>query len=212
MEYTRYQGTQPLVIAWLALKALYEDLFPYVILSVLTWLSILTVVWSFPAIAALYEMARLSLEGRAVGVRRWWEEARSRLGRAWFLGVFSLFITLVLVANILFYGRQGMTFWRYATILWLWLLLIWGTSLPYIWALNALQDASAWHIVRNAVYLTFLRPIHTLLIMGLLLLITGISVVFPLFLLPLPAYWALCTTLLARQLILDIQRRHKEQE
>ncbi len=211
MDYTRYSGTHPLAIAWLAIKALYEDLFPLVLMSVLTWLSILSIVWAFPAITALYEMARLSLEGRAVSVRQWWEEARSGFGRAWALGVFSLSITLVLIANVLFYGRQGATFWRYVAVLWLWFLLIWSTSVPYIWALNALQDTSAWRIVRNAVYLTFLRPIHTLLIMVVLLALTAISVVFPLFLLVLPAYWALSTTLLARQLVLDIQRRHREQ-
>lgn len=208
---TGYKGTNPIAIAWLSLKALYEDLFPFVLLSLLTWACAATIVLAFPAVAALHEMARLALEGRAVDRHRWWEEARAQFGRAWKIGGGVVLISLVLVANALFYGRQESTLWRYVAVFWLWLLILWAMSAPYVWALNALQEEPrTWRIVRNAVYLALLRPFHTLMMGVLLLAVTAISVVFPLFLLVLPAYVALYATLLARQLLLDIRRRHRE--
>ncbi len=211
MDYTRYKGTSVLTIAWLAMKALYEDLFPYVLMSLATWGSVATLGLGFPAVAALHEMARRTLEGRAVGLRPWWDEVKHGFKRAWGLGLLCALITAALVANVLFYGRQTTSLWQYVAVLWLVLSMWWALGLGYVWALNALQtDPRPLLVIRNAAYLAALRPLHALSVPVLFVPLTVMSVVLPIFLLVLPAYWALYTTLLTRQLIRDIQRRHAE--
>ncbi len=205
-----YSTTHPLRLGWQALKALYEDLFVFALLSLLTWVSALSVVLFFPGVAALFEMARRALEGRAVSVGAWWEEVKGGGRRAWGVGLVSVFITLVLISNVVFYARLEASLWRYLAVLWLWLLLIWGMSLPYVWAFNVLlTDPRLGLVLRNAIYLVFLRPFHAVVAVLLLSSLAAISVVFPLFLLILPAYVALYATLLARQLVVDLQRRHR---
>ncbi len=211
MDYVRYKGTSVPVIGWFAIKALYEDLFAYVLIALATWASVLSVVLSFPAIAALHEMARRTLDGRAIGVGTWWTEMKQGFRRAWGLGLLCTFITLILMANVIFYGRQTGSLWQYVAALWLVLSLWWGLSACYVWALHALQeDSRPVIVVRNAIFLTALRPLHALSIPVLFVPLTALSVALPLFLLVLPAYWALYTTLLARQLVRDIQRHHAD--
>lgn len=205
-----YTTTHPLHVAWEALKALYEDLFVFVLLSVLTWLSALSIVLLFPSVVALFEMARQALEGKAISAGQWWQEVRKAARRAWQLGLASILITLVLLANVAFYVRLTTSPWRYVTVAWLWLLLIWAMSLPFVWAFSVLLAEPQLRLVlRNAVYLVFLRPLHAVVATLLMSVATLISVIFPLFLLVLPAYGALYATLLTRQLVLDLQRRHR---
>lgn len=206
------EETNPLRLAWHAARITYEDLFTFVAVSLLTWLSLGLVVPAFPASVALCELARLALEAYAVKTRHWWDAMREYFARAWVVGLLTTVITLVLLANVWFYSRQT-GFWRYGTIFWLWMLGIWALAVVYVMPLTALQEERRpWRLVRNAFFLAVLRPFHTLVALLWVLTITALSILFPLFLLVLPAYVAVYTTLLARQLILDIQRRHKETE
>ncbi len=203
----RYEGTNPLVIAWLAAKVVYEDLFPLVAISVLTWLSTVLILPAPPALAALHEVVRRAADGRAIHVGMWKDEARSVFLTAWKLAGLSWFLGGVLLANVIFYGRLGGG-WRYLSVAFIWLLLVWGLTNVYLWAVMAVQDESrALILFRNAVYIVLLYPLHTLGAALLLLLLTGMSLLLPILLLLLPAYWAAFTTILVRQLILAVHRR-----
>lgn len=206
------QETNPLRLAWHAGKVVYEDLLPFVGMSLLTWLSFLLVVPSFPAMAALCEVARLAIDAYAVSMRHWREALREYFGRGWLVGLITVGITFILVANVLFYSRQSGV-WRYGTIFWLWMLGIWALTALYVIPITVLQEETrSWRLVRNAFYLATLRPIHSLVALVWIGLVSAFSLVLPIFLLVLPAYIAVYTTLLARQLILDIQRQHQRKE
>ncbi len=203
----RYEGTNPLVIAWLAAKVVYEELFPLVAISLLTWLSLLLILPGPPALAALHEVLRRAAEGRAIHVGLWREEWRAAFRTSWKLAGLSLFSGGVLFANVLFYGRLGGG-WRYVSVAFIWLLLVWGLTNVYLWAVMAVQDESRVLILfRNALYLVLLYPVHTLVAALLLAVITLLSVLLPILLLLLPAYWAAFTTILVRQFILAVHRR-----
>ena len=205
---SREWGTHPLTLAWRAATVVYEDLFPFVGMSLLVWASIVAIIPAFPALVALHEMARLALEGYGVSVQRWWAAMREYFFRAWRVGLLTLGVGAVLVANVLFYGRQGQSPWHYVSVFWLWLSILWGLSTLYLAPLTVLQEEPrAWRLARNALYLTLARPFHTLVAAGIVLFTGVLSLVFPVLLLAWPAYVAVYTTLLARQLILAIQRR-----
>ena len=206
-------GTHPVILFWQAIRLVYEELFALVLISVLTGVALLLVVPSFPAIAALYETARRTIEGRRISAGDWWQELKQGFGRAWAFGAVGLFLTLLLGANVWFYARQNATVWRYVAILWIWLLFVWGLASLYAWPLFVLQeDTRLWIVLRNAMYLAFLRPLHALVAAVLLLLVTALSIVLPIFFLVLPALWAVYTTLLTRQLVLDIHKSGKGDE
>jgi len=202
----RTWGTHPISLFWQAIRLVYEELFTLVFLSVLTGVALFAVVPSFPALVALYEMARRVVDGRSVSVSDWWDELKGNFGRAWLFGAAGLFLTLLLVGNVMFYARQTATVWKYVAILWIWLLFVWAMASLYAWPLFVLQeDIRMWVVLRNAIYLTFLRPVHALVAMVLLGIATALSIILPIFFLVLPALWAVYTTLLTRQLVLDIQ-------
>jgi len=203
-------GTHPIRLAWRALKIVYDDLFPFVGMSLLTWASSLTVLFAWPAWVALHESARLAIEGYAVQVRHWRQALREYCVRSWLVGGITMGIGGVLVGNVLFYGRQQGTWWQYATIFWLWLSAFWVFTALYVAPMTVLQEETrAWRLVRNAFYLVTLRPLHTLIVLMWLMVVGIVSVALPLLLLVSPAYTAVYTTLVARQLILDIQRHHR---
>ncbi len=202
-------GTHPLRLAWRALRLLYDDLFPFVGLSLLTWAGGLSIVLAWPAWIALHEVARLAIEGYAVHSRHWRTALRTYFTRAWAVGGITLIVTAVLVSNVFFYGRQEGTLWQYVTVFWLWLLAFWALTALYVAPMTVLQEETRpWHLVRNAFYLAALRPLHTLVAIIWLTVVQVLSLIIPLLLLVTPAYVAIYTTLLARQLILDIQRQH----
>ncbi len=206
---TTYETTNPLRLAWYALVILYDDLFVFVGLSLLTWLSLILLIPAFPALAALHEMARLAITKRAISVRQWWEYARTEALRAWKLGAIALLITIVFFANVLFYGRQETSVWRYIAIFWLWLSVMGTMTWLYVWPVMALQEERRlWMLLRNAFYMALLRPFHTLMAALVLAFFTSLSVLLPILLALLPAYWAVYTTLLTREIILAIQKEN----
>lgn len=202
-----YPGTNPLVVVWLAVKGVYEDLFPLVAISLLTWLASLVIVLGPPAWFGVHEMARRVADGRAVSASLWWTVVRENIGRAWKLAALSLLVGVVLASNVLFYARLGGV-WRYITVGFIWLLLVWGLANVYLWPVAVLQDEDRTFILfRNAVYLALLYPVHTVTAALILLVWTVMSVVLPIFLMVFPAFWAVYTTWLARQLILAVYER-----
>ncbi len=199
--------THPMRLAWVALKVVYEDLFPLTLLSLSTWLATATILGGPPGWAALHEMARRVLEARTVHVEDWWQEVRRGFRPAWALAGVHGVVTGVLAVNVVFYWHQHWGPAPYIALLWLWGLIIWTLAGFYFFPLLALhQTPSVWLTVRNSLYLTFLRPLHTVSMAFLLLLITLVSLLLPILLLILPAFWATYTTLVARELILDIRR------
>ncbi len=205
------EGTHPLRLAWHAVRTVYEELFPFVALSLLTEVAGLLLLPGPPAWMALHEAARQALDGRAVHVSRWKGDVRTLFPRAWRLAVVWGGLGLILGANVLFYVRVGWRVGPYIALVWGWLLFIWGLAGLYVNPLSVLQeDPSLTLVLRNSVYLVFLRPVHTVIAAFLLLLSTLVSLLLPIFLLILPAFWATYTTLLTRALILDIRRRAQQ--
>lgn len=209
----RFLGTNPGHLFWQAIRVVYEDLFILVFLSTLTWLGLMLVVPFFPAFAALHEVAVVALEGRSIRTGLFWQYLRARFGKALLLGLIMTVLTAVLMVNVRFYSQHPWQVLRYLAVFWLWVLLIWAMAAMYIFPLLALQeDTRLVILVRNALFLTLGRPLQTLGGFILLLVAVVVTTVLPIFLLVLPALWAVYTTLLAQQLVLSIQHQYKGED
>jgi len=202
--------TNPIRLYWAALRILYEDLFQWVAFSALTWVGLVLVIPFFPAVAALHEMALIAIDGRALRSAVFWKHLRAWFRKALLLGLVVGVVTAVLAANVRFYDQHAWGVLRYATIFWLWTLIVWCMSAVYVYPLLVLQEETqVWLIVRNALFLALGRPVHTLVATVLLLSTTLVTAALPILLLLLPAFWAVYTTLLTQQLVLAIKRRHE---
>ncbi|NPA91073.1 MAG: hypothetical protein GXO55_06455 [Chloroflexi bacterium] len=200
-------STNPFRVAWRAAQLLYEELFSFVGISLLTWAALITVILGPPAVAALHEMARLAADGRAVGVQRWWEETRKLFRRAWLVGGLLGVLGVIGWVNVRFYTRFS-HIGPYIILIWILLLVLWYLVFLFVWAIMAVQEETRVRfLLRNTLYLVLLFPFHAFFSGIFVAVLTLISLLLPILLLLLPAYVALYTTYLTRQLILSAHER-----
>ncbi|MBP7963243.1 MAG: hypothetical protein KBG20_12340 [Caldilineaceae bacterium] len=175
-----------------ALRALYDDLFAYVWLSLLWWLSLVLVLPAGPATLALQRVANRSANYKRVDTSDFFKTMRQHIWPGWLLFGGNLLALIGVVVNIFFYlNRPGWSL--VAAVVWAWVLLIllfMGQFLfPLFWQQD---DRQPLLVVRNALILSFRRPLFSLLLLLLQLILLTISVVIPIFLvLTTPAMIAL---------------------
>ena len=175
-----------------ALRALYDDLFAYVWLSLLWWLSVLLVLPAGPATLALQRVANRSANYKRVDTGDFFPTMRQHIGPSWLLFGGNLLALVGVIVNIFFYlNRPGWSL--IAAVVWasgLIILLLMGQFLfPLFWQQD---DRRPLLVVRNALILSFRRPLFSLLLLLLQAILLTISVIVPIFLvLTTPAMIAL---------------------
>ena len=175
-----------------ALRALYDDLFAYVWLSLLWWLSVLLVLPAGPATLALQRVANRSANYKRVDTGDFFPTMRQHIGPSWLLFGGNLLALVGVIVNIFFYlNRPGWSL--IAAVVWAWvliILLLMGQFLfPLFWQQD---DRRPLLVVRNALILSFRRPLFSLLLLLLQAILLTISVIVPIFLvLTTPAMIAL---------------------
>lgn len=175
-----------------ALRALYDDLFAFVWLSLLWWLSVVLILPAGPATLALHRVANMAANYKRVDTSDFLRTLRENIGPGWLLFGGNLLALAGVAGNIFFYlNRPG--WYVVAGVTWAWvflILLMMGQFLfPLFWQQD---DRRLLLIVRNALILAFRRPLYSLLLLLLQAILLVISIVVPIFLvLTAPAMIAL---------------------
>ena len=175
-----------------ALRALYDDLFAYVWLSLLWWLSVVLILPAGPATMALHRVANMSANYKRVDTSDFLKTMRQHIGSGWLFFGGQLVALVGVVVNIVFYlNRPGWS--MVAGVAWVWVLLILLFMGQFIFPLFWQQDdRQPLLVVRNALILAFRRPLFSLLLLLLQGILLAISIVVPIFLvLTTPAMIAL---------------------
>jgi uncharacterized membrane protein YesL len=173
------------VVMGRTLKAVYDELFLCVFLSVMWWLGTILILPAAPATVGLHQVANRIANYKRVDSSFFWEAARMNIGRGWLLYVINLGVPVIIFTSIFFY--LSTTGWlRILGFVCIWLFVFVLMISQYYFPLFWQQDEPNIRLVlRNAVLLTLQHPLYTFLMLLFQLLLIGLSIAItlPLFLL-----------------------------
>ncbi|MCD6289354.1 MAG: hypothetical protein J7M34_02540 [Anaerolineae bacterium] len=111
------------------------------------------------------------------------------------LGLLNVVILVTIIVNLLFYARFPGTL-RLITILWIYVLIMWGAAQLYLFPLLIeQQEPRVLMAVRNAAVLVLTRPLFTLIVLLLAFILTALCTVLPVLLILIwPGLMALIST------------------
>jgi uncharacterized membrane protein YesL len=167
------------------LKAVYDELFLCVFLSLIWWLGTVLIVTAAPATVGLHQVANRIANYKRVDSSFFWEAARMNIGRGWLLYLINLVVPIIIFTSIIFY--LSTTGWlRVLGFVCVWLFIFVLMISQYYFPLFWQQDEPNIRLVlRNAVLLALQHPLYTFLMLLFQLLLIGLSIAItlPLFLL-----------------------------
>lgn len=174
-------------IFWQALKEMWDELFILMLMNIVTVLLAIPVVTLPPALAGLWSVANRIANGTASGWSDYWDGFRRYFWKTWKLALLNLLVTTVLVSNIWFYGQKNLPFALDASIkigirafftmaLGLWLLY---QMYPLAMLLEQ-KDQRLKTALRNAALVYLTKPVFTIVLGLLLLIVAAISTFIPL--------------------------------
>ncbi len=173
------------VVMGRTLKAVYDELFLCVFLSLMWWLGTVLIVTAAPATVGLHQVANRIANYKRVDSSFFWESARMNIGRGWLLYLINLIVPIIIVTSIFFYLTT--TGWlRILGFVCIWLFIFVLMISQYYFPLFWQQDTPDIRLVlRNAVLLALQHPLYTflMLLFQILLLAISIAITLPLFLL-----------------------------
>jgi uncharacterized membrane protein YesL len=173
------------VVMGRALKAVYDELFLCVFLSLMWWLGTVLIVTAAPATVGLNQVANRLANYKRVDTSFFWEGARMNIGRGWLLYAINLLVPVIIVTSIFFY--LSATNWlRVLGFVCVWLFVFVLMISQYYFPLFWQQDEPSIRLVlRNAVLLALQHPLYTFLMLLFQLIMLGLSIAItlPLFLL-----------------------------
>ena len=167
------------------LKAVYDELFLCVFLSLIWWLGTVLIVTAAPATVGLHQVANRIANYKRVDSSFFWEGARMRIGRGWLLYLINLVVPNNIFPIILF--KLPTTGWlRILGFVCIWLFVFVLMISQYYFPLFWQQDEPDIRLIlRNAVLLALQHPLYTflMLLFQILLMALSIAITLPLFLL-----------------------------
>lgn len=181
------------VVMWRTIRALYDELFLFVWLSLLWWAGTLLILPAAPVTLGLHKAANRVANYKRVDSSFFWESARQYIGRGWLLYAGNLLIFAGVIFNIWFYLNGRSSWAQVVGIAWIWILLFLLMASQYLFPLFWQQDhPSLKMVVRNALLLALRHPLYTflLLLFQVLILVLSFVLVVPILLLT-PALLAL---------------------
>lgn len=178
------------VIIGQAFRTLYEELFHLLLMSVVTWIATLLVLPGPFAQAGLWRIAQHGVEGRETTWRVFWEGAKEYGPRNWANTLLLAVGYLLIALNLWFYNNANISPLSPDVAVWLsavWIALgtLWTAVAFYLLAFQMeMIEPRFWLSVRNALFLSLLHPIQTVIFLMLLGAIVLVCVQVPM-LLPL---------------------------
>jgi uncharacterized membrane protein YesL len=167
-------------------KALYDELFLWVWLSVLWWVGTVLVLPAAPVALGLHKAANRVANYRRVDSGFFYDGARQYIVKGWLLFGITLLMIGGVTFNIVFYLNSTEAWTQIIGIVWIWVLLLLLMAGQYFFPLFWQQDEpSIKMILRNALLLAIRHPLYSFLMMlfQIFLLVVSILTVLPIFLL-----------------------------
>src|SRR3954464_729176 len=164
------------VVMGRTLKAVYDELFLCVFLSLIWWAGTILIVTAAPATSGLHHVANRIANYKRVDTSFFWEGARSYVGRGWLLYLINLVVPIIIFTSVLFY--LSTTGWlRILGFVCVWLFVFVLMISQYYYPLFWQQDEPNIRLVlRNSVLLSLQHPLYTFLILIFNILLIGLSV------------------------------------
>ena len=106
-----------------------------------------------PGTAAAYAVTNRFANGDLIEPSRFWRNFRRYFWRGWLLGIIDAGSGALLVLNIWFYANSGQTLLWLLSIVFVYVLLIWGAVQSYLFAMMVEMDQSPRLAVRNALFM-----------------------------------------------------------
>jgi uncharacterized membrane protein YesL len=193
------------VVMGRTLKAVYDELFLCVFLSLIWWLGTVLIVTAAPATVGLQHVANRIANYKRVDNSFFWEGARSNIGRGWGLYLINLVVPIIIATSVFFY--LSTTGWlRILGFVCIWLFVFILMISQYYFPLFWQQDEpSVRLILRNAALLALQHPLYTLLMLlfQILIIVLSIAITLPVFLL-LPAVIAISANFALTGMLQDV--------
>jgi len=187
------------------LKAVYDELFLCVFLSLIWWLGTATVLGAAPATVGLNQVANRIANYKRVDASFFWESARMNMGRGWLLYLINLLVPIIIGTSVFFY-LSASGWLRILGFVCIWLFIFVLMISQYYFPLFWQQDEPDIRLIlRNAVLLALQHPLYTFLMLLFQILLLGISIAItlPLFLLA-PALIAISANFALAGMLQDV--------
>jgi hypothetical protein len=169
-----------------SLKALYDELFLWVWLSVLWWVGTFLIVTAAPVTLGLHRAANRVANYKRVDSGFFYESARSHIGGGWLLYALTILMFVGVVLNIAFYLNSPASWMQLVGIIFIWILILLLMASQYFFPFFWQQDEPSIKLVlRNALLLAIRYPLYTflMLVFQILLILISFVTVLPIFLL-----------------------------
>jgi uncharacterized membrane protein YesL len=178
-------------VFWAAVKDLWEELFMLALMNLVTMLLLVPVVTFPPALAGLWNVANIAVQGKSIAWSDYWEAFKRYFGKAWKLAGLNIAVLATLFVNMRFYTpgvapfniSDNLSFVIRA--IWFSLTVLWVMLQMYTLAMLLEQtDQRVRLALRNSAVLLFANPGFSFILFLLLLVVSAVSTV-------IPALWAL---------------------
>lgn len=140
---------------------LYYDSIPFIGINLLWFLLTLPLITAFPAMAGLYYATNRLAHGKSAGWGEFFEGFRNYFWVSWRWGLMNIFVIVVLVVNIWFYGQVKASWADFVRGTSLGLMVIWGSMQFYIFPfLIEQKDRRLKVAVRNTLVMSLRSPLR----------------------------------------------------
>ncbi|MFP4343207.1 MAG: hypothetical protein ACLFU8_00810 [Anaerolineales bacterium] len=183
-------------------KTLYEELFPLMLMSIVTWFATALVIPGPFSQAGLWYVARRALEGRTTSWQDFWDGVKGYGPRNWGNTLLVVGGYLLILVNLRFYTLSELSpvseeVAGWLTALWIVIGILWSAFGFYLLAFQVEMVEPRFLLsLRNSLYLVLLRPLQTLILLALLGVIAFVCLRFVM-LLPLIILYPALTALLS---------------
>ncbi len=176
---------------------------------------ILNVLLMGPASAGLLAVAERVIEGRVAPLSLFFEGLRAHYVLSWQVYGIWMFGFVTLLFNVAFYFQVGGWLGTFLIVIFVYLTATWSMLLIYLGPLMVLQEQRGlWLMWRNALIMTFGRPLFTIataILMALIIVLSIFVVILPLILtFSMLTLWSMRATL--AQIASEEERRLRREQ
>jgi uncharacterized membrane protein YesL len=162
-----------------SIRDFYEEMFLFVPLNLLWWLTLVLVVPLAPATAGLCQLSYRIAHEQRVDSSFFKDAFKAFFWSSLRVGVLNIVILITFVVNLWFYSQiEG--WMRFITIIWIYGVILWVAAQIYLFPLLFEQkEPKALMVIRNAAVLVLAQPLFTLIVLILALVLTAICFALP---------------------------------